>query len=338
MFFMAIGLIAGFGIGCLLPMSMQYISAVCIVLTVILPAGSIVSTMFIAGYLLASYLQSIFLQSHDTSNKFLKTETATANINELGRTFISACFIVTFATAALAGANSMMVYSIYLICQEIYKIIIYKLTFKKGLIRSIIGIVVLLIGGYLTVSNISKIAIFAYFIFIKTLPTAFGKVSKATEKTDRADVTTGFAYGINGSSPAYIAMVLAQTILWSSEKDTLGTIINQSLPEVLSIERFMWAMLTLACIKIFFLFIERMQPRLEKYINKKQNNKSEANYTILTQRFLLGASLSVVFIHLGFIYALWMCVIGVVANLCLESEDINKLAVPNLLISGIFLQ
>ena len=332
-------IILGFGVGSLLPIDMKYLPIIGMVLTTYIPLTSISIIMLLSGYFVASFLKSSFI--NDVKEQGMLN--AVSNVKETLTSFTTGVAIYYFLDSSAASSVVFMGISIVQILFWLYLDITQG--HKKGTIRKLIGFLILNYLATTTVGNISKLAIFAYFTGLITVPSLLFNL-KQTKKSPNGDFCNAFSYGMNYSGPSYTGIVLAQTIMAGSAKDMLGTILNLSLSTALDPYRFIWALAFIGLLGFFYYYgidfinaypdngIERKfnsnKNGLTLVYNLVNNDSSEwVNFGIAT------FSIYIVAMTLGIGAATIIIGLGLVAHMCLGERTTAMFSVPMLLIAGL---
>lgn len=319
--------LAGISLGNQLPINNNLMVILGIILTVIVPVGGITYAALLSGYLIASYITFNYQEIINKSNKSLASKVEaykSANVwfNKFAGSFSIACITLTLTGS---GAAYSFIFTLGSLIMIAFYFFVFLTKSERPPLLNILGIVAIAISANITILEINKIAIFAYFLCLKTIPRLITSIKSTSEGLQGSKVSA-FAYGIGGHSAIYTGIVAAQTIIWGSQKDTLGTIINIAVPAMPDEFRILWAITLIVGIYLLkFIALEEIEPQ-----------KPEVNiYSEFLEIVITGLSLAFVIGSIGMTATIILLTLGITATLLMDPNMKQMFSVPMLLCNGV---
>ena len=338
-----LSLICGLGIGTFLPMDLSVIISAGMIASIITPVLSPIVTMGIMGIGVAVTAKNIIKTAFKNKAESFKIQQPTAapvQVAEVAAEAAKSEFKFFTSTMTFTAVPMMMLQAISSLYQFLLPVSVLALVVKswmtitsspaKALKYGFLG---LLIAGaaFLTISSGSASSVFLYFLTLVSLPSALAK-QKPTESVINNSTMPleAFLYGQGGNGSIITGMVLVQTILWGSGKDTLGTIVNGAGSLLLDPSRICIFGVVIAFMLWFTM--SRQTVELEKLKANLINKKKEKRLLgVLVNLVSLGFALTAVnpFLAIGF------TIVGLVLNALVDTSVIRSMSVPALLICGV---
>lgn len=206
---------------------------------------------------------------------------------------------------------------------------------KKAVGYGIIAIIIM-ISAFLTINTGSASSVFLYFLTLVSIPSALKKQESNVESNDAPSHSTtpiqAFLYGQGSNGSIITAMVLLQTILWGSGKDTLGTIVNGTTSMMLDPVRVATCVIIIAFMLWFNMFRKEavINDCVKEFVNNKKRNR-------LLEIAINAVSLVFALTTVNPVLAIGLLTAGLIINAFVDTSIVRSFSVPALLISGVFI-
>ncbi len=324
-----LGIMAGFGIGCWLPANDKFITIIGIITATVIPFSSIFGALFLSGYLVSSYLQLTFIKEFTEAESIEQEAHAVNNVSRFGGALATGTLLFALSGTSMYVNVILLSFSIWLAGMDFLTGGV--LVGMKKAAPYILGVVAIFVAALLTVTNIDKLAIFAFFLTLRNLPDMLADSMNIKYLRENDHDSFCVAYGVSGHGPVYNGLVLAQTIMWSSQKDTLGTIINAALGSSVDQFRIYWALTLIACICLFKWQLHRFQSRVDAEYVKLE---AKSHVKERTNHIMFGLCIYFCCITIGLALTCTLLTIGVFVSVCMPRDLIKRFGIPALLIMG----
>lgn len=206
---------------------------------------------------------------------------------------------------------------------------------------AIYGLVVMLVGAlaFLTING-GGATMLLYFMGLITIPSIFFNKNKEnkeknknkTKKRESIFSLDSLLYANNNDGGTILsALLLIQTILWSSGKDVLGTMINGDVGFMLDPYRIAFMVLVILFMFVYsYFFLDRDIENVRKEIKENKFQKKGVSFLIG-----LGSTIVSVF-SFGLPTVLTFVGVGMLINWIAQDNDlVRSVSVPLLLVVGI---
>lgn len=291
--------------------------------------------MVISGYFVSAFIHNLMSNVMKAKKEHNKTTSWIVNANEsyvymwrfIG-IFLIALIGFSIIESSFFSFTIIMFFSLVKIIGDIADFI-YAGGRAEGTIRRILGILVLGVMASITINNVnSGWATAGYFTALLSV----SSISKTKQELkEEAELTfwDAFRFGSAGghAGPTYLAIVLAQSIIWGSQKDSLGTLLNVALPGHLDSFRIIWGLLVALVIYIASTIA------ISTYEYEGLEDTKEDS---LMKYILIGINAYLLIINLGFIYIIALLLLGLIVSKCIGSYELRQFSVPSLLLAAAF--
>jgi hypothetical protein len=184
--------------------------------------------------------------------------------------------------------------------------------------------------AFFCLTNISSGGVFTYFLSIISIPSLLIKNKQNTPTFNNNKETINnidsFLYGgvTNNTSIIGTALVLAQTILWGSGKDVLGTVINNDISVLLDPYRFLILITIIA-----YLTVLGNTSFINNVVKQKTSNTTNIN------TFIKLISLIYCLFTFNPLIIIFLITSGLFINTLDNNNFIRNISIPLLLIIGV---
>lgn len=336
-------LLLGLIVGTYVPLNLSVIIVAGMILSIITPVLSPVICMFGMGLGVATTAKNIIETAFQNKTKEkVKTkeerkEVAKEAARQARHEFDIFSSTMAFTALPIYLLNLIEGLSKFLLPISVLTIVIQAWTTVKKepeKIRSygIVGLIIL-ISAFIVINIGSPSSVFLYFLTLVSIPSSLKKQQSNVENNNTCSRTTtpleAFLYGQGGNGSIITAIVLLQTILWGSGKDTLGTIINGSGAMLLDPFR----ITTCVTVIIFLLWFNtyRKEKEIKEYAKRYVENKKRNR---LLELAINAVSLVFALTTVNPLLAVTMLLVGLIINAIVDTSVIRNFSVPALLLVG----
>ncbi len=330
-----LAVVVGYVAGMYMPTNLNILINVGMIMMAFLPINTIGGVLVISGYLVATFLRANLID--DLRNHGYRVAKANLMTTVAGYGMGILAFI---GIETIKATNTVfMAFSFIQILMLLFQY--FSQLEKKGTIRSILGLIILGILAHICLSSIGKLGVYAFFFAISIIPNiVLDKQKKENnyrqqERNKSNNPLVAFTYGISHNSPLISGLVLAQTILWGSAKDTLGSIINIGISSaVLGPIRPYWAVLLLIVMIVsLYFFLEMLNYFFDNHTFYGKKKESFMESFVL---FIFAAiGLLLILAQFGLFLTLLILFYGILINLLLPFYAVKQFGTPTLLVIGV---
>ena len=247
-------------------------------------------------------------------------------------------FMLSFCISSILCYKSDNLSSILSIGVTIYLIIDITLNHVNGsnftsqrCVKYIITLVLTLIAGTITVKQINPLNIFILFYGFITVPNYILPNQTKTGNVKDSKNISGLAFSMTTNSAIANGFVLAQGIMNGSEKDSIGTLINNYISDAERLPLTLAIIITLCTLCVSKELAQYFLDAPERVTN---NNKPNNKFALVN--IILGAFIAVT--RYNPVVFVVIVILGMLSAAILRNNDnLRSLTVPSLLASGLIL-
>lgn len=201
---------------------------------------------------------------------------------------------------------------------------------KENIIRTVIAVGLIFLCSVATVKNINSLNVFILFFGFITVPNYIFPYATYSEKNVNDGAVRGFAFSLSTSSALAEGVILGQALAIQSERDAIGTLINNYLPENLRIAALV---IVVAVIWIYYESKECLEYIKNAPSVLTQNDKQNNKFAFIN--IVIGTAIAAVYFNI-FIFS-FIVVSGIACAYLIKNNDtLREMCIPNLLLAGLF--